>query len=494
MRRAGNIRSRLTALLVTATVAAALAAPGSASARVHGLQLGFTDPDSFQFAAPADRQVAFGQAKAAGTSLIRISIGWDQLSPNAPPNVATAANPDWSGYDWSSLDTPVRETVAAGFTPVVVVLTAPRWAEGPNRPSESVAPGGSWRPSTRAFQALATALAKRYSGSFADPQNPGQSLPRVRYWQGWNEPNLSTYLNPQWSRSKGRYRLASPGIYRGLLNAWYKGIKSVSASDQVVTAGTAPFGDQPGGKRVQPALFWRELFCLRGRKALRRVRCSGAPVRFDILAHHPYPVGPPRRHAPIPDDVTIADWNRIKRPLKVALRKHTVAPHKSKRLWATELSWDSKPPDPDGIPAHLQATYMEGAFSTMWSEGVSGIVWFLMRDQAPQPDFASTLQSGIYTRGDTFAQDAPKPSFTSFSFPFTGYIHKGKVQLWGLAPAPGPVTVQRQTRSGAWTTLARLTARSDRLFLGSARLRPGTQLRAAQGTRVSLGWKVFSPR
>jgi hypothetical protein len=481
------------ALVLGTLAAAALAAPGAASARVHGLQLGFTDEQDFQRVDPPDRQIAFDQAKAAGTEIIRVSTDWDQIEPNKPPNVATAANPDWSGYDWSLVDTAIRETAARGFTPLLTVAQAPSWAEGPNRPSESVAPPGTWRPDPAAFQALATAFAKRYSGTFPDPANPGTNLPRVRYLQGWNEPNLNTYLTPQWAGSAGHYRLLSPTIYRGLLNAWYKGIKSVSSSDQVVTAGTGPFGDLPGGKRVQPALFWRELFCLRGRTALRRVHCSGAPVHFDILAHHPYPVGPPRRHAPVPDDVTIADWNRITRPLKVALKDGTVAPRKSKQLWATELSWDSKPPDPDGIPAHLQATYMEGAFSTMWSEGVSAVVWFLMRDEAPEPSFATTLQSGIYFRGDTMAQDTPKPSFTAFSFPFTGYIHKGKTQLWGLAPTPGPVTIQRQASSGAWTDLTHLTARSDRLFLGSVRLRAGTQLRAVQGTRISLSWKVFSP-
>jgi hypothetical protein len=482
------------ALVLSAFVAAAvLALPAGASAHVHGLQLGFTDFQDFQQGDPSDQVIALQQAKAAGAKLIRVSTDWDHLAPNAPPNIATSANPDWSGYDWTELDANVRETAAQGFTPVFVLSEAPKWAEGPNRPSESVAPGGSWRPNPTAFQALATALAKRYSGKFPDPLNPGTTLPRIIYWQGWNEPNLSLYLSPQWVRSNGRFRLVSPALYRALLNGWYKGIKSVSASNKVVTAGTAPFGNPPGGVRTPPALFVRELFCLRGRTALRHVRCSGSPVHFDILAHHPYPVGPPRRHSPNPDDVTIADFDRITRPLKVALKDHTVAPRTAKPIWATELSWDSSPPDPDGIPAHLQATYMEGAFSTMWSEGVSGVIWFLMRDEAPEPSFASTLQSGIYFRGDTMAQNTPKPSFTAFSFPFTGYIHKGKTQLWGLAPASGPVTVQRQTASGTWADVARLRARSDRLFLGSARLRAGTRLRAVQGTRTSLTWKVFSP-
>jgi hypothetical protein len=494
LRRAGHTRIRLTALALGALVAAACALPSAAGARVHGLKLGFTDNADFQFNPdPVDRQIAFQHAKAAGTELVRIGGDWDNIAPSAPPNIATSANPDWAGYNWTTTDTAVRESVAAGFTPVFITTEAPTWAEGPGRPSQSVAPTGSWRPSPAAFQAFATALAKRYSGSFPDPLNPGAVLPRVRYWQGWNEPNLSLYLTPQWTGTKGHYKLVSPALYRGLLNAWYRGIKSVSSKNVVLTAGTSPFGDAPGGSRVPPALFVRELFCLRGRSALRHVRCAGSPVHFDILAHHPYPIGPPRRHAPNPDDVVVPDWGRLKRPLRVALKDRTVAPHRAKPLWATELSWDSSPPDPTGVPAHLQATYMEGAFSTMWSQGVSAVIWYLMRDEAPVPSFATTLQSGIYFRGDTIAQDTPKPSFTSFSFPFTAYIHKGKAQLWGLAPAPGPVTVERQTSSGSWTTLARLNARSDRLFLANRRLRAGTRLRAVQGTRTSLTWKVFSP-
>jgi hypothetical protein len=392
------------------------------------------------------------------------------------------------------MDQSVRETVAAGFTPLFIMEEAPAWAEGPGRPPASdAAPEGSWKPSPTAYQAVATALAKRYSGHFPDPANPGTNLPRIRYWQGWNEPNLSTYLSPQWVTKNGKSTPESPNLYRPMLNAFYKGIKSVSSSNQVVTAGTAPFGDVPGGLRMAPALFVRELFCLSGRNGLKRVRCANSPVHFDILAHHPYPIGPPRRHAPVPDDVVVPDWNRLKKPLKVALKDGTVAPRKSKPLWATEISWDSNPPDPQGIPAKLEATYMDGAFSTMWSQGVSAIVWYLMRDEPPNPTFADSLQSGIYFRGQTIAQDTPKPSFTAFKFPFTAYIRKGKAQLWGLAPAPGPLTVERQAANGTWATVAHLSARSDRLFLANKKIRSGTMLRAVQGTNISLPWKVFSP-
>jgi len=65
-----------------------------------------------------------------------------------------------------------------------------------------------------------------------------------------------------------------------MLNAFYAGIKSVSKSDKVLTGGTAPYGDLPGGARVPPATFWQTLLCLRGH-ALRKAACPD-PAHFDI--------------------------------------------------------------------------------------------------------------------------------------------------------------------------------------------------------------------
>src|SRR5207302_5154779 len=125
---------------------------------------------------------------------------------------------------------------------------APTWAEGPHRPTS--APAGTWRPDPRQLALFARAAAERYSGSFPDPQNPGQALPRVRLWQVWNEPNLDTYLNPQWVRHGHSFVASSPIQYRSLLNSAYGAIKSVHADNVVGTAGTGPYGDpQPGGHR-----------------------------------------------------------------------------------------------------------------------------------------------------------------------------------------------------------------------------------------------------
>jgi hypothetical protein len=486
--------NRLARLAVgAATVAATLAVAAPAPAAVHGLQLGFTDYGAFENATGADRALALQHAKGSGASIIRLGMDWASTSPTKPPSLALEREPSWSGYDWSFTDSTVRDTVAAGLTPLMLVSDAPAWAEGPNRPQVSIKyPSGTWRPSAKDYGAFLQAAAKRYSGNTPDPGNPGQNLPRIKYWQIWNEPNISLYLTPQWTRSGGKLHDTSADLFRALLNAGYAGIKAVDKTNVVVTAGTSPFGDPAGGQRIAPALWWRDVFCLQGRTALKKVRCSGSPAHFDVLAHHPYPIGPPRRHSPNPDDVVIADMNRLSKPLSVAVKKGTVAPRGKKQLWATELSWDTKPPDPNGIPEHLEATYMEGAFEELWSEGVTAVIWFNMRDQAPDPDYASTLQSGIYFRGDTIADDIKKISFTSYSFPFTAYLKKGRAQLWGLAPVAGDVTIQAQ-RGSSWTTVAHVSSRSDRLFTGSVKLAAGTTVRAVQGGATSLSWKVFTP-
>jgi hypothetical protein len=484
------------ACALTAVVCGALCSAQAAHARAAGLLTGFTDSQAFEFAAQPDRGIALQHARAAGASIVRLTFFWRNIEHNAPPNAAAAVDPSWNGFDWSFPDAAIRDAVAAGLTPLFEVNGAPNWAEGPGRPPVSpIFPGGTWRPDAGAFQAFAQAAATRYSGRFPDPENPGSFLPRVRYWQGWNEPNLNGFLSPQWTQVGNSFVPASPGIYRALLNGWYRGVKAADPTNVVVTAGTSPFGDlKRGGIRMPPAMFWRQVFCLNGRHSLRKFACPDSPVMFDVLAHHPYPVGPPRRHAPNPDDVTLADWSRLTVPLKAGLRQGTVAPKGPKQLWATEFSWDTNPPDPDGIPGTVQGRYMEGAFSELRSEGVSVALWFLMRDQAPVPNFASTLQSGIFFRAPNVAQDAPKPaSYTAFSFPFTAYVHRGRAELWGIAPAVGSVVVEIR-RGGRWRRLVTLRARAgDRMFLSHRKIRAGARLRARQGARTSLTWKVFAP-
>ena len=183
-----------------------------------------------QFPDPLDTATALGRARAAGASVWALAIPWAFVSPTEPPSIAAARDPGWAGYDWRATDAAVRAIARAHLQPLAVVQDAPRWAEGPNRPSTSVAATGTWDPSAKWLGAFATALARRYSGSFSDPATSTPQLPAVRYWEPWNEPNLAVFLTPQWDRVGGTERSESPQIYRRLLNAFYAAVKAVAGS------------------------------------------------------------------------------------------------------------------------------------------------------------------------------------------------------------------------------------------------------------------------
>src|SRR5262249_44369086 len=157
-------------------------------------------------------------------SLVRIDISW--VAPNTARRPAgfDARNPADPHYQFGKADAAIREAAAHGLGVIATFTGAPRWAEGPNRPRS--APPGAWRPAPGALEDYGAALAARYSGHFPDPERPGAVLPRVAAFQVWNEPNLDTYLSPQWS---GTHTLA-PLLYRRMLNGFYRGVKSVDPS------------------------------------------------------------------------------------------------------------------------------------------------------------------------------------------------------------------------------------------------------------------------
>jgi hypothetical protein len=468
---------------------------GTASARggqVHSvyapqtsLTLGFNDVEVDQLGDPAAVNTIVDRAHADGASVWRFQLAWAKIAPSKPPTLAQAANPDWSGYDWTATDALVEEIAAAGMTPLIALQDAPAWAEGPDRPPISVAPAGTWQPSASWFGAFATALAKRYSGTFV-PTGLSQSLPAVRDWEAWNEPNLATFLTPQWTASK---QPVSPGIYRTLLNAFYKGVKSVAPPDVVAGGTTAPFGDPPGGQRMFPVTFWRALLCISSGAHPHSTHCHEHDY-MDAISHHPYPLGPPTTHAVDPGDISVPDLGKITKLIPIAKRAGTLLPKGRKPLWITELSWDSNPPNPNGLSPALQAEYLEGAFYVFWKQGVSLVTWWNIRDDHYSPGWVNTLASGIYYAGATPAQDTPKTSYTAYTFPFTAYRTNGVAQLWGMAPTAGPVSIQVETGT-TWNTAITLQAGASRIFDGQLLVGMGTNVRAVSGNGTSLTWTAF---
>lgn len=464
------------AALSAAVIACITAAP----ARAVALTLGFSADPALTNGSATARDKWIPRAASEGAGIVRVNVLWSEVAPRTRPANFRASDPSSPGYDWASVDAAVRDLTSRGVAPLLNVALAPTWAEGPRRPRS--AQPGTWRPDATKFAAFATAAARRYSGSFPDPLRPGQVLPRVRYWQPWNEPNLDYYLSPQWTRKGHSWSAASPVIYRGLLNAFYRAVKGVSSSNFVVTAGTAPYGDPPGGQRMQPVTFDRNLFCLRDDAQLAAFHCSDPP-HLDALSHHPYGVGGPSWHALDANDVAVPDIYKLARVLHAAERAGHALPRGPKRLWVTEISWDSSPPDPHGVPIAGHARWLEQALYVLWSQGVDTVLWLQIVDAPPVPNYASTYQAGLY-----FIRGAAKPAAQAFRFPFiTRRLSRGSVQAWGRAPEGGTVVIEIQ-RGSRWVAVRRLSVALHHVFTTMLAVRGKAVFRAKTGAQTSLTW------
>lgn len=474
---------RLAAVLALAVLALAAQAqaPEETVAAPRGLQLGLADT-AFNGTDAALREEWMTRAQAARAGLVLLGVAWSGIAPKLPPAGFDPADPADPAYDWEALDGAIRAAVARGLEPLLDVNLAPRWAEGPDRPEPAVAPPGTWLPQPAALASFSRALAARYTGAFVDPASPAAGpLPRVRYFQVWAEQNLSVHLTPQWRDGK----LVAPQHYRAMLNAAYAAVHAASPGARVIVGGLAPYGDaKVGGSRVPPVWFWRALLCLRGPQ-LRPLACP-EPAHFDVAAHNPIDVWAPSRGAVSPLDVSTPDIGRLTPILRRAAATGRLLPAGPKPFWATEIWWDSSPPDPGGVPLRRHARFLSEALFELWRQGAGAVVWWYLRDQSPgAAGFGATQQSGLF-----FRDGGAKPAQRAFGFPFVARRRRGDVLLWGKAPAAGRLVLERRTRHG-WAPLARAAAGPRRVFLLHVDAPEGAfRARARQGPLSSLPARV----
>jgi hypothetical protein len=496
----GSPAPRTNGRLVQAQNRALLVGPFPSGGLVRGVSEGTLTLDED----PRVRELTMARIRAAGASVVRIPVDWRDLVSADPGPGFQAADPASSAYRFAPLDASVLSAVSAGLTPLLVVSHAPAFAEA--TPRWPYAYPGSWAPSPIALEAFASALARRFDGSFPDPQESGGALPRVRLFQAWNEPNLARYLEPQWVVEEGRWSAFSPLLYRQLLNAFYDGVKAVEPGDLVVAAGVAPNGDPEGVGRMQPVRFLQELLCLpRGRRASagRARRSCPEPPHFDVLAFHPLSAADPDLPAVASLDVAIADFAKITGLLKQAERLRTALPAGEKPVWVTELNWESAPQSPQGVPAELQAAWISRALHRLWVAGVSLVAWQFLVDPYPGVSAATPTggvieyprPAGLYSAGAGGDPEsaAPKPFLSGFTFPFDPLrVDAERVRVWALLMRPRqPVLLERRARGGgAWRTVARLHADRHGVLNVLVALRGAARLRLRSGALVSAGASV----
>ena len=416
------------------------------AAGAQPIRTGVFDPAKFPKA--ATQQTAFDQVQATGSTFVRLSLYWRSIAPQDRPSGFDAENPASSGYYWNWFDDQVRLAVTRGLEPIAGIAFAPRWASAGDA-------NGIVRPEPAEFGRFARAAAIRYSGTYV-PSPGAAPLPRIRFWQAWGEPNRDYFLLPQYEGG----RIVSALRYRSMLYAFAAGVHGVHESNRVVAGGLAPLGKK--GKPA-PLAFMRQLLCVtrsEGRSCDLRVR----PVPVDIWSHHPYTSGGPTHHALGRDDVAIGDLPEMRALLRKAIRLGHIRSHGPVPFWVTEFSWDTRPPDPQGLASWLHARWTSEALYRMWRSGVSLVIWYRIQDE---PLSQSMAQSGFFT-----TQGAAKRSLKAFRFPLVAFRRPGAVYVWGRTPysLTGRVAVEAKV-GRAWRQLAVLRAGSDGVFRQTLRTR-----------------------
>ena len=409
----------------------------------------------------------YDHVHAAGARFVRIGVPWEAIAPEKEPAHWNPEDPGDPNYDWGHVDGAVRYATKAGLTPLLLISSAPSWAEGCQAPEF---PEAVCDPSPAALAQFAVAAARRFGGGF-------RNLPRVKYWQGLNEPNLSLYFLPQYEGGK----LVSPRLYRKLDNAFYRGIKSVDGSNLVLAAGLGPIAVPK--YTIGPLQFARELLCMKGRAnpKPKAGNCEGG-LHFDIFDIHPYTTGGPT-HEGGKNNVELGDLPKLQKLLKAADRAGRIhGRYKHTPLWATEFSWDSKPPDPHGLPMKIEARWADEALFRASRAGIEHFFWYGVRDESliPGQPSSATVQSGLYFRGRSVAADRPKKVMYAFRFPFVAYPRSGGLLVWGRTPSGhgGKVTIELQQGRG-WRTAARIQADRHGMFEAVLHNRYGRDQRGA---------------
>jgi len=319
----------------------------------------------------------------------------------------------------------------------------------------SIAPGWATatgdhvtKPDPAALAAFATAAAKRYSGHFTPPGST--LLPRVRWWQVWNEPNRDYFLMPQYD---GARRIVSATWYRKLVASMGAAVRAVDPTNRVIGGSLAPMARK--GKPA-PLGFMRTLLCV-SEKLRRTCDLRKTPVRIDVWAHHPYTPGGPSHRASNGGDVLISGLPKMHRILRAAIRLGQVKTRGPIGFWATEFGWDTRPPDPKALPMWLHARWTAEALYRMWKAGISVVTWWRVEDD---PLAETNYQSGFFTTGGE-----QKLSFQAFRFPTVGFRTSSGIKVWGRTPfgRRGSVGIFVR-RGGAWRWIGTLSTNAYGIF------------------------------
>jgi hypothetical protein len=280
----------------------------------------------------------------------------------------------------------------------------------------------------------------------------------VTLYSVWNEPNLVSWLAPQFRRGVPY----APTVYRRLLYAASDGLGlSGHGGDQLLIGELLPFtrSGRTGGKKMRPLAFLRELACLNSRfhpyrgKAAKKRGCAGKfrTLPGTGLAFHPYTLaGGPNIRTPNRDDASIATLSRVTKTLDRLSARHRLA-RRRMPLWITEFGFQSSPPDRYATPIRRIPGFMGQSERIAFRNGrVASYAQYPLVDDPALGGFQSGLR---------FKNGRAKPGvYAAFRHAFYVVRRGGaRVEVFGCerAASSGSVTVEsRRGRKGKWRAVA----------------------------------------
>jgi len=375
-----------------------------------------------------------------GAGMVRVQVYWASIAPSPTskkrPNF-NATNPGaYPAGGWAAIDDAVRAASSDGIKVMLTITApAPAWAQGAGKPGGTAGAGlQAWKPSAPLYGQFVKAVATRYSGHYR-PAGQRTALPKVSYWEIFNEPNFIEDLAPVSSQAD---------MYRGLLAAAWPGLKG---HGNTVLFGSLAFG---GGGETAPLAFVRQLYCLdggyhslRGRTASQHGCPSKGgfraknPALFSAggFAMHPYPlavnqtVPPNRTRAHNPDFVAFSQLPNLVK----SLDRVTKAYGSGKRfnVWNDEYGYITNPPNSVGVTLSNQALYLNWAEYLSWKNPrIASFHQFLLGDPPPKAISGSGFDSGLLTY-----TGVPKPAYNAWRLPLylpVSATRKGRsLEVWG---------------------------------------------------------------
>lgn len=427
--------------------------PGAAPARASStMESMFQDDDTLIYTTPEARTERVKELAKLGVDRIRMTIVWRAIAPSPealqqPSGFDDADPASYPAAVWNNYDDLVEKATAAGIAVNFNVTSpVPRWA---SKPAPRADIQDNYEPNPHMFHDFVLALGRRYSGTY--PDGRGGTLPRVDFWEIWNEPNLSGWLTPTWQRGgNGRWYERSAPLYRSLLQAAWTALRRTGHGDDTILFGdTSPTGhDNVKNVKttISPTTYIKALYCLddnlrrlRGVRA-RQLNCgpsqawfikhNPALFRASGYGHHPYAAKRPPDYKPrVRTWVTFGVLSRLTRLLdriQTAYGRFRRFP-----VYITEFGYQTVP-DVYGVPFKTQAKFLNWAdYIAARNPRIRSVAQFLLRDGR---DIEANYQTGLETY-DGFR----KPAYQAYQLPIWVTGSGATKRVWGMNRASARV-------------------------------------------------------